>query len=94
MDESAPVEVLYTFEGGATLGLTDDDGVVTGELRHDGGTSEIVDGSSEVETGPFVYAGTLRPGFDIDEETFRFEIVGDLPNHLCTPAQQQMILGS
>ena len=93
-DVPAPVEVLYTFEGGATLGLTDAEGVVTGELRHDGGTSEIVDGSSEVETGPFVYAGTLRPGFDIDEETFRFEIVGDLPSHLCTPAQQQMILGS
>lgn len=91
LDEPAAVEVLYTFEGGATLALTDDDGVVTGALRHADGTSEIVDGSSSVETGLIGYTGTLRPGLRIDEETFRFEIVGDLPSHLCTAAQVQMI---
>lgn len=94
LDEPAPVEALYTLEGGATLALSDADGVVTGELRHGDGTSAIVDGSSAVETGPFVYEGSLRPGFHVDEEPFRFEIVGDLPSHLCTIAQEQMIRGS
>jgi hypothetical protein len=58
-----------------------------------GGTSAIVDGSSTVETGPLVYEGALRPGFRVGEETFRFDIVDDLPSHICTPAQQQHLLG-